>query len=60
MRRASEAVSESDVRAIAPIIQALDGLGRRARVDGSAGAAAENGEVGADGASQALGVSGRA
>ena len=46
MRRASEAVSESDVRAIAPIIQALDGLGRRARVDGSAGAAAQTGESG--------------
>ncbi len=55
MRRAGEAVSKGDVRAIAPLIQALDGLGRRYRVDGGAGGAAQTGESG-EKQKRALGV----
>ncbi len=46
MRRAGEAFSDGDVRTIAPLIQALDGLGRRRRADGGAGGAAHAGELG--------------
>jgi hypothetical protein len=46
MRRARETFSDGDVRAIAPLIQALDGLGRRRRVDCGAGGAAQTGEPG--------------
>jgi len=46
MRRAGEAFPHGDVRVIAPLIQALDGLGRRRRVDGGAGGAAQTGESG--------------
>jgi hypothetical protein len=45
-RRAGEAISDGDVRAIAPLIQTLDGLGCRRRVDGGAGGAAQTGESG--------------
>ena len=47
MRRAGEALSDGDVRAIAPLIQALDRLGRRERGDGARGAA-QTGELGAE------------
>ena len=44
MRRAGEAFSDGDARAIAPLIQALDGPRRRR--GGGAGGAAQTGESG--------------